>query len=221
MRLKELEGYLQQVDGFENPKVDLEQYPTTPHIAAHMLYTMDTSFGDIEGKLVGDLGCGCGVLSIGSCILGSGMTIGFDIDSDALEIASRNCVEFESDNFELVQCDVQQILLCHKWKKKFDTIVMNPPFGTKNNKGIDLEFLQLAIAMANTSVYSLHKTATREHIRKKAIEWGVKIDVLAELRFDLAASYKFHKRKTVDIAVDFIRIDCSATSGAHGSSNSH
>ena len=57
MRLKELEGYLQQVDGFENPKVDLEQYPTTPHIAAHMLYTMDTSFGDIEGKLVGDLGC--------------------------------------------------------------------------------------------------------------------------------------------------------------------
>ena len=135
MRLKELEGYLQQVDGFENPKVDLEQYPTTPHIAAHMLYTMDTSFGDIEGKLVGDLGCGCGVLSIGSCILGSVMTIGFDIDSDALEIASRNSVEFESDNFELVQCDVQQILPRHKWKKKFDTIVMNPPFGTKNNKG--------------------------------------------------------------------------------------
>lgn len=135
MRLKELEGYLQQVDGFENPKVDLEQYPTTPHIAAHMLYTMDTSFGDIEGKLVGDLGCGCGVLSIGSCVLGSAMTIGFDIDSDALEIASRNYVEFESDNFELVQCDVQQISPCDKWKKKFDTIVMNPPFGTKNNKG--------------------------------------------------------------------------------------
>lgn len=136
MRLKELEGYLQRVDVFENPKVDLEQYPTTPHIAAHMLYTMDTTFGDIEGKLVGDLGCGCGVLSIGSCMLGSTMTIGFDVDYDAIEIASRNCAEFELQTCELVQCDVQQMSPCDRWNKTFDTIVMNPPFGTKNNKGI-------------------------------------------------------------------------------------
>lgn len=75
--------------------------------------------------------------------------------------------------------------------------------------GIDLMFLQKAISMSNTAVYSLHKTATREHIKKKASEWGVTLDVLAELRFDLAASYKFHRKKTVDIEVDFIRIDCS------------
>ena len=135
MRLKELEGYLQQVDVFENPKVDLEQYPTTPHIAAHMLYTIDNTFGDIEGKLVGDLGCGCGVLSIGSCMLGSAMTFGFDVDSDALEIASKNCVEFELRTCELIQCDVQEFSTCDRWSKAFDTVIMNPPFGTKNNKG--------------------------------------------------------------------------------------
>lgn len=135
MRLKELEGYLQQVDVFENPKVDLEQYPTTPHIAAHMLYTIDNTFGDIEGKLVGDLGCGCGVLSIGSCMLGSAMTFGFDVDSDALEIASKNCVEFELGTCELIQCDVQEFSLFDRWSKAFDTVIMNPPFGTKNNKG--------------------------------------------------------------------------------------
>ena len=139
MRLKELEGYLQQVDVFEKPKVDLEQYPTTPHIASHMLYTIDTTFGDIEGKLVGDLGCGCGVLSIGSCMLGSAMTIGFDVDCDALEIASRNCAEFELQTYELLQCDVQQIAPWDTWSKAFDTIIMNPPFGTKNNRGIYLE----------------------------------------------------------------------------------
>ncbi|XP_068683834.1 rRNA N6-adenosine-methyltransferase METTL5-like isoform X1 [Montipora capricornis] len=211
MKLKELEGYLQQVDGFENPKVNLEQYPTTPHIAAHMLYTMDTTFGDIRGKLVGDLGCGCGVLSIGSCILGSAMTIGFDVDCDALEIASRNCAEFELETCELVQCDLQQMSPFDRWSKKFDTIIMNPPFGTKDNKGIDLVFLQKAIAMSTTAVYSLHKTATREHIKKKGFEWGIKLDVLAELRFDLEASYRFHRKKTVDIEVDFIRIDCSAS----------
>ena len=135
MRLKELEGYLQQVDVFEKPKVDLEQYPTTAHIAAHMLYTIDNTFGDIEGKLVGDLGCGCGVLSIGSCMLESAMTIGFDVDCDALEIASRNCAEFEITSCELVQCDVEQITLYDTWTEAFDTIIMNPPFGTKNNKG--------------------------------------------------------------------------------------
>ena len=63
--------------------------------------------------------------------------------------------------------------------------------------------------MTRTAVYSLHKTATREHIKKKASEWGVNMEVLAELRFNLAASYKFHRKKTVDIEVDFIRIDWS------------
>lgn len=33
LKLKELESRLQQVDGFEKPKVLLEQYPTRPHIA--------------------------------------------------------------------------------------------------------------------------------------------------------------------------------------------
>ena len=33
LKLKELESRLQQVDGFEKPKLLLEQYPTRPHIA--------------------------------------------------------------------------------------------------------------------------------------------------------------------------------------------
>lgn len=33
MKLKELESCLQQVDVFEEPKLLLEQYPTSPHIA--------------------------------------------------------------------------------------------------------------------------------------------------------------------------------------------
>jgi predicted RNA methylase len=54
-------------------------------------------------------------------------------------------------------------------------------------------------------VYSLHKTSTREHIFIKAADWGVRAQVLAELRFDLPASYKFHKKQSVDIDVDFVR----------------
>lgn len=66
MKLKELESYLQQVEGFEEPKVHLEQYITSGHIASHMLYTMDQTFDDIENNIVADFGCGCGVLSIGT-----------------------------------------------------------------------------------------------------------------------------------------------------------
>lgn len=41
-------------------------------LAACMLHTMESQFGDIHGKLVGDLGCGSGMLSIGSVMLGAG-----------------------------------------------------------------------------------------------------------------------------------------------------
>lgn len=44
---------------------------------------------------------------------------------------------------------------------KFDTVLMNPPFGTKQNNGIDMNFLRIALKLAKQSVYSLHKTSTR------------------------------------------------------------
>lgn len=36
LKLKELESRLQEVDGFEKPKLLLEQYPTRPHIAGRV-----------------------------------------------------------------------------------------------------------------------------------------------------------------------------------------
>ncbi|XP_051877605.1 rRNA N6-adenosine-methyltransferase METTL5 isoform X1 [Pristis pectinata] len=204
MKLKELESSLQRVEGFERPKLLLEQYPTSPHIAARMLYTIHTTFDDIENKLVADLGCGCGVLSIGAAMLNAGLCLGVDIDEDALNIFYRNAEEFELANVDMVQYDICS-KSTDKLSKKFDTIIMNPPFGTKHNKGMDMIFLKSALDMARTAVYSLHKTATRDHIKKKADEWKIKMEVIAELRYDLPASYKFHKRKSIDIEVDFIR----------------
>uniref|UniRef100_A0A9L0IN34 Methyltransferase-like protein 5 n=1 Tax=Equus asinus TaxID=9793 RepID=A0A9L0IN34_EQUAS len=177
LRLKELESRLQQVDGFEKPKLLLEQYPTRPHIAACMLYTIHNTYDDIENKVVADLGCGCGVLSIGTAMLGAGLCVGFDIDEDALEIFNRNVEEFELTNVDMIQCDVCS--LSNRMSKSFDTVIMNPPFGTKNNKGTDMAFLKTALEMARTAVYSLHKSSTREHIQKKAAEWKIKIDIIA------------------------------------------
>ena len=41
-------------------------------LAACMLHTIQSRYGDIEGHLVADLGVGCGVLSIGASLLGCG-----------------------------------------------------------------------------------------------------------------------------------------------------
>jgi len=203
MKLKELESHLQQVDEFDSPKILLEQYPTRPHIAACMLHTIAASFGDIEGRTVGDLGCGCGVLSIGSIMLGADFVWGIDIDSDALDVFAQNAEEFEMDNLDVVQMDVTE--LGPDWENRVDTVVMNPPFGTKHNNGLDIKFLQAGLLMASKAVYSLHKTSTREHMLKKASEWGVEATVIAELRYDLPATYKHHKKESKDIHVDFIR----------------
>lgn len=208
MKLRHIEELLQGLQEFEKPKIVLEQYVTPPHLASHILYTIQSQHGDIEGKLVGDLGCGCGALTIGAAVMGASVAYGFEIDADALGIFSDNIAEQEINNVEAIQCDVTQEVE-NKFLNYFDTIIMNPPFGTKNNPGMDVKFLERAFKLSNKSVYSLHKTSTREHILKMAKQNGVQCEVLAELRYDLPHSYKFHKKSSVDIFVDFIKFDVS------------
>ena len=158
LKLRQLETALHGVETFDEPKVLLEQYPTRPHIAACILHTIQTSYGGLDDRIVADLGCGAGVLSIGARLLGARAVIGFDIDPDAIEVAKRNLEEFglnteeDRDGFcDLVLTDVVQTFTplfnskCDKGHKPaassqfsgvFDTIVMNPPFGTKHNRGL-------------------------------------------------------------------------------------
>lgn len=62
------------------------------------------------------------------------LCVGFDIDVDALEIFRKNAEEFEISNVDLVQCDMCA-LEAEGFANKFDTVIMNPPFGTKHNTG--------------------------------------------------------------------------------------
>lgn len=203
--LRKLEEYLQQLDGFDKPKILLEQYCTSAHIASQMLYCAQSQYDDIKGRIVADLGCGCGILSLGAQMLGANHVIGFEIDSDALEIQSRNCSDLELF-VEAVQCDILQYLP-GRFANYFDTIIMNPPFGTKHNAGTDMKFLEIATKLTTNAVYSLHKTSTRNYVLQKAAQYGAKGKVIAELRYDLPKAYKFHKKSSVDVQVDFIRFE--------------
>lgn len=65
--------------------------------------------------------------------------IGVDIDDDALDICTRNVEEFEIENADFVQMDVASIDPADvRWRNVCDTVIMNPPFGTKHNKGESL-----------------------------------------------------------------------------------
>jgi len=188
---------------FKEPKILLEQYATSAHIASRMLYVAQTQFDDIENQCVADLGTGCGILSLGASILGAAHVVGFDIDANALQIFCENRDKLELP-VEAVCCDITSYLP-GKYEKYFHTVVMNPPFGTKHNSGIDMKFLEIASKLSSNAIYSLHKTSTRNYIIRKAEQFGLKSEVLAELRYDLPVTYKFHKKKSVNIDVDFIR----------------
>lgn len=234
MKLKELESRLQALETFEEPKIQLEQYQTSPHLAARILFSAQQSYGSFEGKQVLDLGCGSGIFTLGPILLGADFVMGVDLDRDALDICRRNvnlvCGDEEEEeeendereasgskedssnattscgvNYDLLQANVLEDDTFARFHKSFDTVVMNPPFGTKQQKGVDMLFLRRALELATDCVYSLHKTSTRNHIERKCHEWAVEMEVLAELRFDLPKTYKFHKKASVDVEVDFIR----------------
>lgn len=224
---------LQDIAPFTEPKIELEQYPTGPHLASRLLYTASSlfvifllfqhtsanksesslpfqvahSFDEFEGQVVADLGCGTAMLSIGAAILGAAHVIGVDVDADALEVARENIDEFEDHlPIDLVQSTVQALVL--QPRLQADTVIMNPPFGTRQ-KGADMDFLRVAFRVSRHSIYSLHKSSTREHIKKVATkELGARsAAVVAQLRYDLPATYAFHRQKSKDIEVDLWRFE--------------
>lgn len=169
-----------------------------------MIFTAASSFSDIEDRHVLDLGCGCGILSIASAIMGAASVVGVDLDEDALEVARANVEEAEAgEEVDLIRCDIAALAGDAPFRSRgdvFDTVVMNPPFGTKT-KGIDMVFLEKGCQVRSPSVrtlaymrswpsqqiakhavYSLHKSSTRDHIERRAKAFGFKGQVLAEMR---------------------------------------
>lgn len=140
-------------------------------------------------------------------------TVGVDIDPEALCVAQANVdqlgVEIDFLNADVLANLTQQAksetATSTLLKVPFDTVIMNPPFGTKNQKHADYLFLKQAVKLSNHAVYSLHKSSTRAFLQRKAAELNLKLEVVAELRFDISNLYKFHKKNSVDVEVDLIR----------------
>ncbi|CAG9319297.1 unnamed protein product [Blepharisma stoltei] len=204
MKLKHIESAIQQIcpvqDFDGRPTIDLEQYTTPPRLAAEMISTIQYDFDDIEGKIVADFGCGCGILSAGCLLMEPDTLYAVDVDMKCIEITQMHLEEVDGI-VEYLHCNINEQMDLKG--RVIDTVITNPPFGTRV-QGADLGFVVAGLKAANV-VYSLHKTSTRENLRKKAREMGANGEVVSSVSFALPKMYKMHKKKSVDIEVDFWR----------------
>ena len=107
----------------------------------------------------------------------------------------------EGGSFEVVNCDVSKLRLR---EKMFDLVVMNPPFGTKE-EGIDCKFLTIAMEICRGNIYSMHKSSTRGFLQKMAESKGYQFKVLMEVDFPLKKRFKgYHKKEVAFTKVDVI-----------------
>lgn len=198
MKLRQLETKLQQVPGFDCPKIKYEQYTTPASLASICIFTAENTYQDVAEKIIIDLGCGTGMLGIAAYLMEAYLVIGIDIDSDSITLCRRNFIDITEKIPELIIGNVLSNFLRNSIS---DTALINPPFGTKNNMGTDLSFVEKALYLSDT-VYSFHKSSTREYLIRK-----LKCQVIAQTKYELFNTYKFHKKEKVVIDVDIIRLE--------------
>ena len=194
---------LSRLKGFEEPNVRQEQYATDSEVAGHMLWNA-YMLGDIEGKVVADLGCGTGILGIGAILLGAKKVLFIDMDKKALESAKSNLLQVESESSigKLGEFICQGI---SEAKVKAETVIQNPPFGTKI-KHNDAVFLEKALEIAPV-VYSLHKSESKAFLEGFSAKNNAKITHIWDFKFPLKATMKFHRRQIRRIDVSCFRFE--------------
>jgi predicted RNA methylase len=112
MRLKHLQSALSSVPTpqFVDPNISLEQYATSPILCSYIIQAAFEN-DDIDGRSVLDLGCGTGMLSIGSALVGSPHIMMVDCDLDAMRIAMDNVEAMEITDTDSDDCCAVEFIL--------------------------------------------------------------------------------------------------------------
>ena len=201
-RKKHLEMKIQSIPPHPRPKVELEQYATPSIIASDLLWNA-LSLGDIENKNILDLGCGCGIFSIGSALLGANSSIGIDIDDESIDLARNTANDFSINNIEFIVSDISEF----NEDLDIDTIFQNPPFGSQKNaeRGIDLEFVKKAQEFEPDVLYSFHMASTEEFLINYYENLSFNITHIFRYSFPIPKIYEFHERESQNVDVIVIR----------------
>ena len=213
-KFKNYVAFLSQIDEFESPKIELEQYCTPADITAGLFEIIEVQDDNIRGKVVGDFCCGTAMYSIAASYFEPSKIVALEFDESAMEIAKANLDHYElTDDVDLKQMDITQEFAADnetEYNEFFDTIIMNPPFGTKKNQGIDMQLLSCCVRglKKGGTLYSLHKESTSKFIVKYVQEnhKDCSVELLSKIQFDLPNTYKFHKKKNAVTEVVLVKV---------------
>ncbi len=198
---RDLEIILSKLPGFENPSLQLEQYPTPSHIAAEWVWSMAMK-GEVAGKVIVDAGCGPGILGIGLLLLGARKIIFIDKDAEAIRICRQNYQKIQ-DEYEIGMAE----FITHDFSlfdAEAELVVQNPPFGTKQEHA-DKKFLEKAFAIAPI-VYSMHKWSTQKFVEAIAKDFHFTITEVWRYEFPIKATFAFHEKPKQMIDVGLWRM---------------
>ncbi|MBI2580679.1 50S ribosomal protein L11 methyltransferase [Candidatus Woesearchaeota archaeon] len=199
-RLAILLSKLAVFEKFGKQELLKEQYATDSESAAEAIWFAYMQ-GDIAGKVVADFGCGTGLLGIAALLLGASKVYFVDSDEEAIGICRRNIASagVEDEKAIILAADISE------FNEKADTVVQNPPFGTKA-KHADREFLIKAFKAAGV-IYSFHKIETAHFVKKVAADNGFDVTNVVPLRLQLKKTYEFHRSRMRRVDVGLFRIE--------------
>ncbi|MEZ3165535.1 METTL5 family protein [Halorubrum sp. RMP-47] len=192
------------VAGFERPDAALEQYPTPPELAAHVVHLADLH-GDVDGRTVVDLGTGTGMLALAAALRGPARVVGLELDADALATAGANERRVAaSAPVHWVRGDATRSPLA---VAEPATVVMNPPFGAQDgNRNADRAFLDAASDISDVS-YSIHNDGSREFVEAFAADEGGEVTHAFAAEFRVDAQFDHHTEDARDIDTEVYRIE--------------
>ena len=192
------------VTGFENPRAGLEQYPTPPDLAAHVVHLADLH-GDIDGRTVLDLGTGTGMLGLAAALRGPARVFGVELDRAPLTTAVANERRVAaSAPVHWVQGDATRLPLDIP---DAVTVVMNPPFGAQNdNQHADRGFLAAASRTATVS-YSVHNAGSQAFVESFAADNAGEVTHAFAADFAIDAQFDHHTDDSRDIDAEVYRIE--------------
>jgi len=189
---KQLEIRLSRLKPLKSLKINLEQYPTPPDIAAEVLWISYMN-KEIKGKIVADLGCGNGIFGIGALLLGAQKVYFLDSEGNAIMTTKQNLSLLKLKNFILLREEV------HVFTEKVDLIIENPPFGVQKLHA-DREFLLAAMHYAK-KIYSFHKIESKNFITALAKDNNFKVQDILTFTFPLKKSQDFHTKEKYGVDV--------------------
>jgi putative methylase len=209
------------VQDFQNPKAELEQYVTSPEVAASLVHVADQR-GDLTarndhdatagaddhenaGTTVLDLGTGTGMLALAAALRGPRRVVGVDVDPAPLRTARENAAKVGAPaDVGWVVGDATDLPLTVPGHV---VVLSNPPFGAQDgNEHADRAFLDQIREVADVS-YSVHNAGSEDFVRAYADDHDAAVTDAFAVELDVDNQFSFHDQDRATVDAEAFRID--------------